>query len=385
VVKEAFLTSFSKKNGTKTISELIKSSASGPSAGLTRRDFLKYTAVAVATAMAAGAFVWFLKPTEERVPMAPKKLKTAFIPSTPIEEPWVGVIHHALLKAQEEFGIEYDYTENVPYSDIPRVAREYAGRGFNVIFADVFGCEEEIREVAKDFLDVYFVLGSGAGPVEPNVCVFDDWIHEPAYICGMIAGKLTDSDVLGVVGGYAIPEVNRLINAFKYGAKEVNPDVKVKITFIESWFDPPKAKEAATSQIDMGADVIYAERYGPMEVCKERRIPCFGNLLDQWEEAPEVVITGPEWDMWPTVKEVFTSILEDRWQARDLAEWSMMAKGGAKLAGWPGWHNYEERLYPEIVEKINKRGIIEMVDRRIKEILNGTFRVPVDEATPISD
>jgi len=314
-----------------------------------------------------------------------RKLRVASIMSTPMEEPWVGVVHHALQKAERDFGIEYKWAENTPYSDIPRVMREYAQAGFDLIVVDAFGCEGPARDVAKDFLDVYFLLGSGLGPVDPNVCVFDDWIHEPAYICGMIAGMLTDSSVVGVVGGYSIPEVNRLVNAFKVGAKDANPDVKVKITFIESWFDPPKAKEAAISQMDAGADVIYAERYDPTSACKDRGIPAFGNLLDQWDLAPDVVITGPLWNMTPCITETIQMILQNRWRPVDLAEYTMMSKGGAFLADWPDWHDWETRLTPEIVSKIKERGVLSAVQTKMQEIESGRFKVPIDETVPVSD
>jgi basic membrane lipoprotein Med (substrate-binding protein (PBP1-ABC) superfamily) len=361
------------------------------SEGVDRRDFLKLSAAAGAGFLVGAAVGWYAKPAPTVPPPEVKEIRAYLIVSTPIEEPWVGVVHHALLKAEETYeNVTYDWAENTPYSDVARVMREAVNAGYNLIFADVFGAEEEARDVAADYPDVYFVLGSGLGPVDPNVAVFDNWIHEPAYICGAIAAKLTDSNVIGTVGGYAIPEVNRLINAFKYGVKDYNPDAQVKITFINSWFDPPTAASAARSQIDAGADVMYAERYDPFSITVDEKIPTFGNLLDQWENGPNVVITGPEWDMWPAVNEVISMIIEDRWQAKDLAEWTMMAKQGAKLAGWTGtgpdtWHNYADRLEPEIVQKIQERGVIDLVAKLIDDILSGRFRVPIDETVPVSD
>ena len=189
--------------------------------------------------------------------LAQDKMKVAAIFSTPIEEPWVNQIHEAMLKAQEELGVEYKWAESVPSADYARVLREFARDGYKFVTGDAFAAEDIARRVAKEFPDVAFVMGSGQGPAEPNFSVFDNWIHEPAYLSGMIAGKLTKTNTIGTVAAMDIPEVARLTNAFCAGAKEANPTVKCKVTFIGSFFDPPKAKEAALAQIDAGVDAIY--------------------------------------------------------------------------------------------------------------------------------
>ena len=274
------------------------------------------------------------------------KLKVASIFATPIEEPWDGCIHEALLKARDELDIDYEWAENIGSSDFERVVREYADKGFDLIMGDAFGAEDAVRRVAKDYPEIAFAFGSGGGPAEPNFSVFDDWIHEPSYISGMIAGRLTTTNILGVVGGIPVPEVNRIVNAFIEGAKEVNPDVKVKVSFIGCWFDPPKAKEAAMAQIDAGADVLYAERYGVIDACKERGVYAFGNMQDQNLLAPDTVVTGPIWNMFPTVKYLVESIKLGAYQAQDLNDWSMMGKGGAYLAPFYG---FEDTLPADII------------------------------------
>jgi len=304
---------------------------------------------------------------------AKKKLRVVSIFQTPIEEPWDGAIHQALLKAQKELGFEYEWTEKVSGADFERVVREYAEKKYDLIMGDAFGQEAAARRVAKAYPKIKFLFGSGLGPAQPNFGVFDNWIHEPAYLSGMIAGKLTKTNVLGVVGGHPVPEVNRLINAFKAGALEVNPKIKLKVAFIGSWFDPPKTKEAALAQIEAGADLLYAERYGVIDAAKDRGKLAFGNLLDQHDLAPDTVITGPVWDMYPLVKFAVESVRRGTFVAMDYAEWTMMQKGGAKLAPFYGW---EKKLPKEIIE---------MVKKREQEILAGLFRVPVDESTPKSD
>ena len=135
--------------------------------------------------------------------VAAEPLKVAAVFETPIEEPWVNQIHVALVKAKKEMGIVYDYSESVKSADFARVMREYAEKGYQLITGDSFGAERIARRVARDYPDVAFVFGSGIGPAEPNFGVFDNWIHEPAYLCGMIAGKMTKIQHHRRGGGHA--------------------------------------------------------------------------------------------------------------------------------------------------------------------------------------
>lgn len=294
--------------------------------------------------------------------------------ATPIEEPWDGVIHAALQEAADAGQIRYEWTDDIGYAgDMERVLREVAEtKKPAAIFGDAFGNEEAVRRVAADYPDIAFVFGSGLGPADPNMSVFDSWIYEPAYLCGLIAGSVTESNVIGVVGGYPVPEVNRIVNAFIYGVKEVNPDATVLVTFINSWFDPPAAKEAALAQIDAGADVLFAERFGVIEAAVEHGLYAFGNMSDQYELGPGHVLTGPVWDMRPTVQYIIQQVKAGSYTAMDLKDFSMMAKGGAYLAPF---HGMEEKIPADILELVNQRE---------QEIKQGLFRVPIDEETPPS-
>src|SRR5688500_17771188 len=254
--------------------------------------------------------------------------------ATQIEEPWDGVIHSALEAEAAAGRISYTFTDDIGYAgDMERVLRETAEQDApDIIFGDAFGNEEAARAVAADYPEIAFVFGSGGGPAEPNFSVFDNWIHEPAYLSGLFAGKVTKSNTLGVVGGFPVSEVNRIVYAFIAGAQESNPKVETKVTFLNSWFDPAAAKEAALAQIDAGADVLFAERFGVIEAAKEHDLVAFGNMSDQKELAPEHVITGPVWNMKPTVKFVIDQVLAGSYTAQDLKDFSMMGKGGASLA-----------------------------------------------------
>jgi basic membrane protein A len=201
--------------------------------------------------------------------------------------------------------------------------------------------------------------------------VFDNWIHEPAYLSGMLAGGLTENNVVGIVGGFPVPEVNRITNAFIEGAQEINPQVEAKVTFINSWFDPAAAKEAALAQIDAGADVLFAERFGVIEAAAENNLYAFGNMSDQTDLAPEHVVSGPVWNMTPTVEYVLDQVEAGAYTAQDLKDFSMMGKGGADLA--PINEDVQGGIPESLVQKVQKRE---------EEIRSGVFRVNIDEAQP---
>ena len=192
---------------------------------------------------------------------------------------------------------------------------------------DAFAAEDTARRVAKEFPKTAFVFGSGQGPADPNFSVYDNWIHEPAYFSGLIAGKMTKSNVVGSVAAMDIPEVDRLVNAFCAGAKEANKDVKCKVTFIGSFFDPPKAKEAALAQIGAGADVLFAERFGVIEAAKDKGALAISNMSDQSSLAPDTVITGPVWDMWPTVEAAIKQVKAGVYTAQDFGSFSLHGQG----------------------------------------------------------
>jgi len=294
--------------------------------------------------------------------------------SSAIEEPWDGVIHEALLEAEAAGQITYKYIDKIGYAsgDFERTARQIAEEDKpDIIFGDSFGNEEAARKVALDYPDIAFVMGSGGGPAEPNFSVFDNWIHEPAYVSGILAGGLTKSNKIGVVGGYPVPEVNRIVNAFIAGAQLSNPAVEVKVAFISSWFDPAAAKDAALAQIAAGADVMFAERAGVIETAAEKGLLAFGNQMDQKAIAPDYVVTSNVWNMRPTVQYIINQVNAGSYTAQDLKDFSMFAKGGSSLAE---------------INKGVKGGLpsdlVKKAEDALASIKSGVFRVDVNEAIP---
>lgn len=293
--------------------------------------------------------------------------------ATPIEEPWDGVIHKALQQAADQGRITYKHVDNIGYAGgMERTLRDIAQNDKpKIIFGDAFGNEAAVRKVAKDFPQIAFVFGSGEPEQPPNLSVFDNWIHDPAYVAGMLAGGLTKSGVIGVVGGYPVPEVNRIVNAFIAGAQSQRRTVQVKVTFLNSWFDPAKAKQAALAQVAAGADVLFAERAGVIEAAKEKGLLSIGSMLDQKSQAPESVVTSILWDMGPTVNAVLEQVANGTYQAANLKDYSFLKNGGSSLA--PINTGVQGGIPQELVAKANAK---------IQEIKSGAFVTPVDEKTP---
>lgn len=322
---------------------------------LTRRLFLSAVAGLGLLAMAGEATA--------------EKIKVAAIYTLPVEQQWISRIHKALNAAKDRGDISYVFSENVANTDYERVMREYAEQGNQLIVGEVFGLERAARKVAKDYPETAFLMGSSFGPVAPNFSVFDNWIHEPSYLSGMVAGAMTKSNVIGMVGGYAIPEVNRLMHAFMDGAREVNPDVKFLVNFIDSWYDPPKAKESAFAMIDAGADIMYAERFGVSDAAVERKVKAIGNVIDTSGDYPGTILASALWHMEPTIDKAISNVAGGTFEAADYGQYSFMAYGGGSLV-------LDEKLVPAKT--------IKAVRAKEAEIMDGLFRVNVNDARPVS-
>lgn len=303
---------------------------------------------------------------------APAKTKVAAIYTVPVEQQWVSRIHKALSAAKDKGEIEYVFSENVTNADYERVLRQYAEQGNNLIVGEAFAVEAAARKVAKDYPKTAFLMGSSGKPAQPNFSVFDNYIQEPAYLTGMIAGGLSKSNQIGLVGGYPIPEVNRLMQAFMEGAKETNPNVSFTVTFIGSWFDPPKAKEAAFAMIDKGADVLYAERFGVSDAAKERGKLAIGNVVNTQAQYPETVVASALWNMEPTIEQALTKVKAGDFKAEDYGQYSMMKFKGSELAPLG---TFAGKVPAELMAK---------VEAKQKAILDGSFTVKVVDSEPKS-
>jgi basic membrane protein A len=219
---------------------------------LTKRRL--FQAAAIST-IAAAALIGCGKKDEPKA--APLKIAFAYV--GPVGDGGWTFAHDNGRKAiEKEFGdkVVTSFVEKVPESaDAERVIRDMASQGNTLIFGTTFGYMEPMLKVATDFKNVKFEHATGYKTAE-NLRTYDSRTYEGAYMAGVIAGKMTKSNTLGVVGSIPIPEVIRNINSFTMGAQSVNPKIKTKVVWVGEWFNPPKETEAATALINGGADVL---------------------------------------------------------------------------------------------------------------------------------
>jgi basic membrane protein A and related proteins len=234
-------------------------------------DFTKRTLIRLAglgTLAAAAALVGCGKKEEPAAPAAsaeapaakPEPLKIAFAYVGPVGDAGWTFAHDNGRKAVEaEFGdrVQTSFVESVPEgADAERVIRDMVNQGNKLIFGTTFGYMDYMLKIAGDHKDVKFEHATGYKTAE-NMRTYDSRTYEGAYMAGVIAGAMTKSNTLGVVGSVPIPEVIRNINSFTLGAQSVNPKVTTKVVWVNKWFDPPKEGEAAQSLLNQGADVLF--------------------------------------------------------------------------------------------------------------------------------
>lgn len=294
-------------------------------------------------------------------------VRVAGVHMSPVENAWNSRIHVAMQEAAASGLIEYEFSEGVAPTDYPRAMREYAEGGAQLVWGESYAVEREAREVAADYADTAFLMGSSGGPEGDNFGVFGTRNHEAAYLAGMLAGTMSETNVFGSVGGYPIPEVNLLINAFRMGVSEVNPDASFLNGFIGAWFDPARAQEAAMAQIDAGADILFGERIGTADAAQARGVKAIGSLIDYTPRYPGTVFANAIWNYGPTIAAIVTDIQAGSATGRDYTEYSFMAHGGNEL------------IY--VADEVPADAIAPMQAKQAM-IQSGDWDVPIDNEEP---
>ena len=230
---------------------------------------------------------------------------------------WTFAHDNARKALEKEFGdkIKTTFVESVPEAaDAERVFRDMVGQGNKLIFGTTFGYMEPMLKVATDNKDVKFEHATGYKTAD-NMRTYDSRTYEGAYMAGIIAGGMTKSNVLGVVGSVPIPEVLRNINSFTMGAQSVNPKVTTKVVWVNEWFSPPKETEAATALINGGADVLFQNTDSPavLKTAQEKGKRAFGWDSDMTAYGPKAHLASATINWAPYYIKATQDALDGKW------------------------------------------------------------------------
>jgi basic membrane protein A and related proteins len=223
---------------------------------------------------------------------AAEPLKMAFVYVGPIGDGgWTYAHDIGRKEIEKKLGgkVQTTYVENVPEgADAERVIRDLAAKGNKIIFTTSFGFMEATLKVAKSFPKVEFYHATGFKS-SSNVTIYNTRMYEPAYLAGIIAGHMTKSGTLGFVASFPIPEVVRNINAYTMGARTVNPKVKTKVVWVNTWYDPSKERQAAETLIGQGCDVLLqnTDSSAVLQTAQDKGVHAFGWDSDMTAYAPK--------------------------------------------------------------------------------------------------
>jgi simple sugar transport system substrate-binding protein len=297
---------------------------------LNKRSLLKLAAL---TAVASAALIGCGKKEEPAAPAAaptpaPAPAAAAPAPAAPLniafayigpvgDGGWTFAHDNGRKALEKEFGdkIKTTFVESVPEgADAERVFRDLVGQGNKLIFGTTFGYMEPMLKVANDSKDVKFEHATGYKTAE-NMRTYDSRTYEGAYMAGIIAGAMTKSNTLGVVGSVPIPEVLRNINSFTMGAQSVNPKITTKVVWVNEWFSPPKETEAATALINGGADILFQNTDSPavLKTAQEKGKRAFGWDSDMTAYGPKAHLASATINWAPYYIKATQDAIDGKW------------------------------------------------------------------------
>lgn len=265
--------------------------------------------------------------TAAPAPEAKGPVKIAFVYVGPVGDAgWTYAHDKARKEMAAEFGskVSTSFVENVPEAaDAERVFRDLIGQGNTLLFGTTFGYMEPMLKVAADAPDVKFEHATGY-KTGANLRTYDSRTYEGAYLAGVVAGKMTKTNTLGVIGSIPIPEVIRNIDSFTLGAQRSNPAVKTKVVWINKWFDPPKETEGAQSLLNQGADVLFqnTDSSAVLQTAEKAGKFAFGWDSDMSRFGPTAHLASAVINWGPYYKKAVKDALDGTWK-KDSAWWGV--------------------------------------------------------------
>lgn len=268
---------------------------------------------------------------------AQAQLKVGFVYVGPIgDHGWSYEHNQGRLAIEKALGdkVTTSYVEKVPEgADAQRVISKLASSGHNLIFTTSFGYMNPTLRAAKRFPKVKFEHATGFKRAK-NVSTYSARFYEGRYVVGKIVGNMTKSNIIGYIASFPIPEVIRGINATYLAAKTVNPNVKIKIVWVSTWFDPGKEADAAKTLIDQGADVImqHTDSPAPVQVAQQRGVWAVGQASDMTAFGPKAHLTSIIDNWSPYYIARAKAVLDGTWKSQDT--WHGFKEGMVQMADY---------------------------------------------------
>ncbi|MEW5815501.1 MAG: BMP family ABC transporter substrate-binding protein [Spirochaetota bacterium] len=300
---------------------------------------------------------------EAKAPEEAKKIQVAFVYiGPPGDLGWTYEHDRGRKILQEKLGdrVETVYSENVPEGpDAARIIRQYAQRGSKVIFATSFGYMDPMVEVAGEFPQVYFEHCSGYKTAK-NLSTYFGRMYQPRYLSGIVAGKMTQKNIIGYVAAFPIPEVVRGINAFTRGVRSVNPAATVRVVWTNTWYDPVKEREAAVALLDAGADIIaqHQDTTEPQKAAQERGALSIGYDSDMAAFVGDTVLVSPVWNWGVYYVATIQAVLDGTWKSHQY--WEGLKDDVVALS----------RFSPRVPQAVRQ-----LVEEARKKIIDGSWDV----------
>ncbi len=280
-----------------------------------------------------------------------QKTKVGFVYVGPVgDHGWSYQHHQGLLAVKKEFGdkVETTHVENISEGpDAERVIQQLAQSGHDIIFTTSFGFMNPTLKVARRFPNIKFEHATGFKRTK-NLATYNIRYYEGRYVAGVIAGKMTKTNTIGYIASFPIPEVVMGINAAYLGAKSVNPNIKFKIIWVSTWFDPGKEADASKALYDQGADVLFQHTDSPaaMKLAEQKGIRAIGQASDMKAFGPNAQLTALVNNWAPYYVSRVKSVMDGTWKSTDT--WGGIGANMLTVAPWG------ENVPPEVAKIAEK-------------------------------
>ena len=288
-----------------------------------------------------------------------KDIKAAFVYVGPVGDGGWTYAHDLGRKHLEGLGVETFYLESVAETDSISKIKGFAKKNYDIIFTTSFGYMDPTINAAKEHPKTVFMHCAGLKTAK-NVGTYFGRIYQAKFLTGILAGYMTKSNIIGVIGSHPIPEIIRHINAFTLGVRSVNPDAKVKVIWVNAWFDPSKEGEAANSFMDDGADIvsITTDSAAALKAAEKRGKYAIGNDSDMTTYAPSAHLASAVLNWGIYYEHIVKQVAEGTWKSSE--DWWGIETGIADIV------SFGDMVSADIREKINKKK---------EEIINGKYFV----------